>query len=113
GLFKAAPPAAKLTPRELETLWEALAGVDAAAAYRAIGKLSASPQQSVPFLTERLKAQPTPDPRRIARLIADLDSGRFKVRQQATLELERLGPGVARALRKALRGQPTAETRTR
>jgi hypothetical protein len=75
--------------------------------------LAASPRQSVPFLTERLKAQPTPDPRRIARLIADLDSNRFKVRQQATEELERLGPRAARALRKALQGQPTAEARTR
>src|SRR5262249_46404862 len=83
------------------------AGVDAAEAYRAIGKLSASPEQSVPFLAARLKAQPTPDPRRIARLIADLDSDQFKVRQQATEELERLGPRAASALRKALQGQPT------
>jgi WD40 repeat protein len=113
GLFGPAPPAAKLTPRDLETLWDALAGVDAVGAYRAAGKLSASPSQSVPFLKERLKAQPTPDPRRIARLIADLDSNRFKVRQQATEELERLGPKAASALRKALQGQPTPETRMR
>ncbi|HKB39146.1 MAG TPA: hypothetical protein VKD72_22090, partial [Gemmataceae bacterium] len=113
GLFGPAPPAARLTPRDLENLWDALAGVDAAGAYRAAWKLSASPAQSVPFLKERLRAQPPPDPRRIARLIADLDSDRFKVRQRATEELERLGPKVASAMRKALQGEPTPETRMR
>src|SRR5262249_17293940 len=49
----------------------------------------------------------------IARLIADLDSNRFKVRKQATEELERLGPRATRALQKALQGQPTLETRMR
>jgi WD40 repeat protein len=108
GLFGPTRPAPELSPRDLETLWDNLAGV-----YHAVWKLAASPGQSVPFLTERLKAQPTPDPRRIARLIADLDSNRFKVRQQATEELERLGPKAASALRKALQGQPTLETRMR
>jgi WD40 repeat protein len=113
GLFQPAPPATKWTPRGLETLWDALAGADAAGAYRAIWKLAESPRQSVPFLKDRLKAQPILDPGRIARLIADLDSNRFKVRQQATEELERLGPRAASALRKALQGQPTVETRMR
>src|SRR5207245_10314683 len=41
------------------------------------------------------------------------DSNRFKVRRQATEELERLGPRAASALRKALQGQLTPETRMR
>ena len=35
------------------------------------------------------------------------------MRQQATEELRRLGPGAAGALREALRGRPTAEARAR
>jgi hypothetical protein len=106
-----------LAPEELGMLWEALAGADGPAAYRAIGLLARAPDQSVPFLRARLAPAPPLDarPERIARLVADLGSGSFKVRDRATTELEGVGDVVAPALREALRSglPPEAQQRVR
>jgi WD40 repeat protein len=107
-----AGPAARPTRRELVALWGDLTG-DAAPAYQAIRKLAAAPQQAVPFLHERLKPVPpltAADRERLARLLADLDSDRFEVRQRAATELETLGEMAAPVLRKALTS-PSAEVR--
>jgi hypothetical protein len=99
------------TPQELEVLWSDLAGDDACKAYAAIGRLIACPQPAVPFLGKQL--QPPADPGRIDRLIADLDDNRFQVRENATRELEQLGPLAESALEQALAGQPSVEVRRR
>jgi RNA polymerase sigma factor (sigma-70 family) len=107
-----AGPAARPTRRELGALWDGLAG-DAAPAYQAIRALAAAPQQAVPFLRERVKpVRPltATDRERLARLLADLDSDRFEVRQRAAAEFEMLGEVAAPALRKALTS-PSAEVR--
>ena len=77
-----------------------MASADAARAFRAIGILSKAPQQAVPLLQKRLKPAAEIDPKqikrieqRIAKLVADLDSDRFIVRQV----LEKLAKGVPRA----------------
>jgi HEAT repeat protein len=49
----------------------------------------------------------------VAKLIADLDSDDFDVREKATKELGRLGDQVARACRKALADRPSPEMRRR
>src|SRR5262249_28058000 len=49
----------------------------------------------------------------LARLIQDLDSDRFAVRQKATGELERLGERAAPALLETLKGLPALEVRRR
>ena len=69
--------------------------------------------QPVPYLAERLRPVAPPDPGRLARLIADLDSKHFPARRHATAELERLGELAAPTLRKQLDGQPSAEVRRR
>src|SRR5437764_326155 len=71
---KKAQPAVKLKAEELEALWTTLAGKDAAKAYKAIFALAAAPEQSVPFLAQRLRKDTAPEARRIAQLVADLDS---------------------------------------
>jgi hypothetical protein len=53
------------------------------------------------------------DPKRLAQLIADLESNDFPARQKATEELESLGVLAIAALEKALAGKPALETRTR
>src|SRR5439155_8384254 len=53
------------------------------------------------------------DEGRLARLITDLDSGRFAVRERAARELEGLGSAAEPALRKALAGRPSVEARNR
>jgi RNA polymerase sigma factor (sigma-70 family) len=102
---------ASLTPRQAQVEWEGLAA-PAHVAYRAVAALAADPPRSVPLLRERLLAVP-PGADRLAALIADLDSGDFKVRQQAEAELGRLGDAAVEALQAARDGSPSAEVRRR
>ena len=69
--------------------------------------------QAVPFLQERLKPVAAVDGKRLAQLIAHLDSDEFTARQKATEALERLGDLAVPALEKALAGKPALEMRTR
>jgi hypothetical protein len=103
------PAGPALTEKDLQACWVALAGMDAHQAYRSLFALAADPRHFVPFLQQRLpKRDPELEPR-IARLIADLDSDRFKVRLQATRDLEKLGDLAGPALRKAIAGKPSPE----
>jgi hypothetical protein len=61
------------------------------------------------MLSRRLQPVAALDPKRIATLIADLDSNDFQVRQKADTELEKAGRQVAPALRQALAKQPSRE----
>jgi WD40 repeat protein len=102
-----------LTAEELKRLWKDLAGEDAATAYRAVWTLSANPQQAVPFLTEHLRSATAFDKRRVQQLIADLDSDRFVVRQQAETELAKKGWLVESALRRVRKEGASLEVRRR
>ena len=102
---------AKLSPKELDTLWADLAGDDAAAAYRAVWGLANSPAQSVPFLRERLAPAAGADAAKNEHWIKDLDSDEFAVRDKAGTELRKLGELAVPALRRALTGGTSAEVR--
>jgi hypothetical protein len=103
----------KLTQKDLEGLWETLVGNDAAKAYRAIWSMVADPDRSVPFLRERLKPVPPPAKGRVEKLLSELDSGVFKVREKAMAELEKMGALAKDAIKKALDGKPSLEVRRR
>jgi RNA polymerase sigma factor (sigma-70 family) len=105
--------AAALPAQALDALWADLAGKDAGRAFDAIRKLSASPDQAVPLLKDRLRPATPADPKRLARLLADLGSDRFELRRQAQAELEELGELTEPALRKALAGTPSLDLRQR
>jgi WD40 repeat protein len=107
-----APPALKLPATDLPRLWTDLAD-DAGKAHLAAGRLACDPVQTVPFLRQRLRSHQLPDPKHIARLVADLDDDRFAVRERASAELTKLGKHAQPALRHALDGKPTAELRVR
>ena len=49
----------------------------------------------------------------MARLIAELDDDNFEVREKAATELEKLGGAALPALREALDGRPSPESRRR
>jgi WD40 repeat protein len=102
-----------LAPGELEGLWGHLLGADAEAAFRALGRLALAPQQSVPFLRERLKGPPVDEQKRVAALIADLDSDDFAAREKATAALEALRARAAAALVEAEKQSPSKEVRRR
>jgi WD40 repeat protein len=109
----AGPARPGLSPRELEDLWTRLGNADGAKAYNAVWLLAASPRQSLPVLKKRLRPVEEADLQRVARLVADLDSKRFAVRENAAHELDRLGESAGPALRKVLDGRPAPEVRRR
>ena len=75
-------PSVALTAADLEACWKDLGG-DAKDGFRAVGRLTAAPDKAVALLRERLKPAPMADVERLDRLIADLDSREFKVRELA------------------------------
>jgi WD40 repeat protein len=107
------PKASRLSSEECKSLWADLAGADAAKAYKAIRAFSAAPGQTVSFLGERLRPARSAGKEEVDRLLADLDSDDFQIRDKATGELDELGDTVGPALRKVIAGQPSAEVRAR
>ncbi len=104
-----------LSLKDVQDYWTDLAGDNAPKAYRAIWALVSAPKQAVPFLGDHLQPKRLADPERerLAQLLRDLDSDRFRVREQATRELEKGGEFAASALRRALQRQPSLEVRRR
>ena len=107
------PGLAPLPGGRVESLWADLANTDAAKADRAIWTLIASPQASISFLEDHLRPAVAPEAKRIDKLIADLDSNRFAVREKASQELEKLGELAGQAISQALANKPTLEVRRR
>jgi hypothetical protein len=103
----------RLTPKECDTLWGALGGADAAKAYRAIWAFAGDPERAVPYLRARLQPVVPVDRERLARLLRELDSERYAVRQQATHELEAMGEQALPALQQIQFGKTTLEFRRR
>jgi RNA polymerase sigma factor (sigma-70 family) len=103
----------RLSDAELQGAWQALADEDAEKADRAVFTLAATAAQSVPFLERHLRPARVAGPERLARLIADLDSDEFAVRERATRELAGLGEQAEPVLREALKKSPSPEVRRR
>ena len=102
----------RLADARLEALWRELGGSSAADAVHAVRAMKATPAATVAFLHERLKPTPPPDVR-AARLIADLDSDDYAVREKATAELAKRGRSVYLDLQKAYAHDPAPEARWR
>jgi RNA polymerase sigma factor (sigma-70 family) len=107
------PRDAALSDADLEAAWLDLGRPDGVKAHRAVWSLAGSPRQALPLLRGCLTPAKAPDAGRLAKLIADLDGDEFKVREEATAELELLADQAEAALRKALEGTPSVEVRAR
>jgi hypothetical protein len=104
------PPAvAKPAEADLRRWWGQLGDANPAEAYQAVRRFADAPAQAVPFLAGALRPAAGPEPAAVARWIADLDSPEFRVREKASQELGRLGEAVADDLRKAKKGDVSAE----
>lgn len=111
--FRRVKQPGKLADRDLQTFWSTLAGDGTKKVHDAIVDLADAPHQAIPFLQERLLS-PLPDPKRLAQLIADLNSEQFPVRQKAEQELEKIGEAAESVLRQTLAAdKPSLEVRRR
>jgi hypothetical protein len=77
---------------------------------RSMRRLISAPGSAVPLLKEHLPQERAPG-RLLKQLIRDLDSAKYKVRQEAYQELEKLGKAAKPALQAALAGSPSVEVR--
>jgi RNA polymerase sigma factor (sigma-70 family) len=103
---------AVFTGDQMKACWDDL-GRDAEIAYRAVGRLLSSPGPALALLRKHMKPAPAADDKRIAQLIAGLQSKEFKVRDEATKELERLGEIAAPALQKSVTDKASLELKRR
>jgi RNA polymerase sigma factor (sigma-70 family) len=108
---KAEQPLAEANP-PLAAAWADLASDDETKALKAVLALVATPKETTLFLKEHLKPV-TVDPKRIGRLIADLDSEKFAVREQASQELTAMGEYAVPYLHSALDAKPALEPQMR
>jgi WD40 repeat protein len=107
------PEVMRLTAKEVEALWEALQGADAAKAWKAVWRLAEAPENVVPFLRKRLKPL-APAPQEVTRpLLADLDSYSFAKREAAGKRFLEMGVLAESALRARLKDNPSLETQRR
>jgi hypothetical protein len=102
-----------LSSEKINGLWTALADADAGIAYRAMRRLESSPEQTVAYLSQRLKPVQKANQEQVVRLIADLDSEEFDVRETAMQALREIADQVGPAVLKALHSKPSLEARRR
>jgi dipeptidyl aminopeptidase/acylaminoacyl peptidase len=102
-----------LRPADSEVCWADLAGADARTAQASIWALLDTPQQAIAVLKERLRPARAAEPGELRRLIAELDSEQFEVRQAAFRNLRKFDTIAESALREALKGRPSLEQRRR
>jgi hypothetical protein len=90
-----------------------LASDDAVRGQHAVGILAVASKQAIAFLEKRLPPIEPVDAKRLDRLVADLNSNIFAVRERASAELEKLRERAEPALSKALVDAPSLEVRQR
>jgi hypothetical protein len=108
GVLDATKPA----PEELTKLWADLQG-EPYKAYRAMWRLAGAPEQSVPFIEEKLRDVAAMDMKRVSKMIADLNNDEFKTREKASEELPKYGHWALKEAKAALAKDPPAEVRRR
>ncbi|HYV36293.1 MAG TPA: hypothetical protein VE988_11350, partial [Gemmataceae bacterium] len=69
--------------------------------------------ETKPPISQSADAAPTRPAEQLAKLITDLDSDRYAVRQEAVQELEKLGDRAEVAIWTALKNNPTLEAKQR
>ncbi|HZY87501.1 MAG TPA: hypothetical protein VFE78_21870, partial [Gemmataceae bacterium] len=109
---KARPPAAVTDAAALTKLWADLSG-EPARAYAATWALAGGGDKAVTLLRGHLRPASPPDAARVRKLLADLASDTFSVREAAAKELAKFGRPVEPALRQRLAGKPSADLRKR
>jgi RNA polymerase sigma factor (sigma-70 family) len=97
----------------LQSAWGDLARKEAGESFKSEGKFFASPTDTVKFFAEKVKPAETLDAKRTERLLADLGSDQFAVREAAAKEFDALDHQADPYLEKALKSADTIEHRRR
>jgi WD40 repeat protein len=103
----------KLSDVDVAKAWKDLAGRDAPRAFAARAALASAPESALALVRKHLHPAQAADPQRLRRLLTDLESEDFAVREKAQTELVELGELAESALRKALEDKPSLEVRRR
>jgi hypothetical protein len=120
GYFEIVPQHRRIHARQLlgtkhlDSLWDDLTSQDGACARLAAQTLMQASRQAVPYLRESIKRRiPRPKAAEVKKLVEELESDRFTVRQRATDLLERIGLQALPALHARLAENPPLEARKR
>src|SRR5262249_60016715 len=100
---------AKLTAKDLDAIARGLRNEDDTEALQAIQALLAAPRQAAAFVKGRLKPIAPVDEKEAARLIGDLASNTFQVRDKAYRALGKFGDGIKPDLLKAMEKSASLE----
>jgi WD40 repeat protein len=95
--------------KAIEGWWVDLSREDSGVAFQALWSLVASPREFLDFVKTRVPVISVDEAKRIPKLISDLDSDDFNVRDKASSGLEALGMKAEADLRHYLEGKPTVE----
>jgi RNA polymerase sigma factor (sigma-70 family) len=93
--------------------WRQLGDARAKTALAALGRLACDPPAAVALLRRHLRPAPGIDDATLDRIVKDLDDDQFKVRQQASRELDRLGEAAVAGVKGRLDGVQSLELRLR
>jgi WD40 repeat protein len=104
--------APKVDASMLPGFWDDLSG-DAPKAQRAAWVFASGGAQAVALLRARLRPVPEEKLRLVEKLVAELNSEKFSVREKASKDLESIGDAAEPALLKALAADPSLEVRRR
>jgi RNA polymerase sigma factor (sigma-70 family) len=97
----------------LERAWNDLAKREAAEAFQSEGRFMAAPRDTVKFFAEKIKPVAALDPRQVGRLLADLGSDEFAVREAASKALAGLDEQATPYLEDTLKSTESPEVRVR
>jgi WD40 repeat protein len=100
----------RLSDVESKGAWVDLASLDAGRAYRALWQLIATGKEAAPFLGSQIYLL---DPNKVDKLFADLNSEKYKIRTDATKELEKYGIWMKGRLQQMHKNPPTLEVQRR
>jgi RNA polymerase sigma factor (sigma-70 family) len=97
----------------LESAWNDLAAKEAGNSFRSAGRFLAAPADTVKMFAAKTQPVAALDPKRMQRLLADLDSEEFAVREAATKALDGLDQQARPYLEATLKSAISIEFRTR
>jgi WD40 repeat protein len=100
----------KLTPTDVDSLWQQLAAESPHKAHAALWALVAAARDSVPLLKGRVFST---DPERLKKLLGQLGSDDFRVREEATRKLKNYGRWIEGVLDQEMHKPIPTEARSR